>query len=70
MHAATSSALTCTIGTSKPFARSEAQQQQVWDELTSLHQELKAAIKAADDAGTPDQQTGEYTLDRSPSPEV
>jgi multifunctional 2-oxoglutarate metabolism enzyme len=48
----------------------EAQQQQVWDELTGLHQQLKAAIKAADESGTAEQQTGEYTLDRSPSPEV
>jgi multifunctional 2-oxoglutarate metabolism enzyme len=48
----------------------ETQQQQIWDELTRLHQELKAAIKAADEAGTAEHQTGEYTLDRSPSPEV
>jgi 2-oxoglutarate dehydrogenase E1 component len=48
----------------------ETQQQQIWDELTRLHQELKAAIKAHDEAGTSEHQTGEYTLDRSPSPEV
>jgi 2-oxoglutarate decarboxylase len=48
----------------------EAQQQEVWDELTSRHQALKAAIKSANEAGTADHQTGEYTLDRSPSPEV
>jgi multifunctional 2-oxoglutarate metabolism enzyme len=48
----------------------ETQQQQIWDELTRLHQELKAAIKAADEAGTAEHKTGEYTLDRSPSPEV
>jgi multifunctional 2-oxoglutarate metabolism enzyme len=45
--------------------------QAVWDELTRLHAELKAAIKAADEEGHHDEQpTGEYTLDRSPSPEV
>jgi 2-oxoglutarate dehydrogenase E1 component len=48
----------------------ESQQQQIWDELTRLHQELKASIKAADEAGTAEHKTGEYTLDRSPSPEV
>jgi len=48
----------------------EHQHQEVWDELTRLHQELKAQIKAAEDAGTVDQATGEYQLDRSPSPEV
>jgi 2-oxoglutarate decarboxylase len=48
----------------------EHQRQEVWDELTRLHQELKAQIKAAEDAGTVDQATGEYQLDRSPSPEV
>ena len=35
-----------------------------------LHQDLKAQIKAAEDAGTVEQATGEYQLDRSPSPEV
>jgi 2-oxoglutarate dehydrogenase E1 component len=48
----------------------DAQQQEIWDHLTTLHQELKAAIKAAEEAGTIEQQTGEYQLDRSPSPEV
>ncbi|HEX5900077.1 MAG TPA: 2-oxoglutarate dehydrogenase E1 component, partial [Solirubrobacteraceae bacterium] len=48
----------------------EQQRQDVWDELTRLHQELKAQIKAAEDAGTVEQATGEYQLDRSPSPEV
>jgi 2-oxoglutarate dehydrogenase E1 component len=48
----------------------ERQRQEVWDELTRLHQDLKAQIKAAEDAGTVDQATGEYQLDRSPSPEV
>ena len=48
----------------------EQQRQEVWDELTRLHQDLKAQIKAAEDAGTVEQATGEYQLDRSPSPEV
>jgi multifunctional 2-oxoglutarate metabolism enzyme len=48
----------------------ERQRQEVWDELTRLHQDLKAQIKAAEDAGTVEQATGEYQLDRSPSPEV
>jgi 2-oxoglutarate dehydrogenase E1 component len=48
----------------------EQQRQDVWDELTRLHQDLKAQIKAAEDAGTVEQPTGEYQLDRSPSPEV
>lgn len=48
----------------------ERQRQEVWDELTRLHQDLKAQIKAAEDAGTVEQPTGEYQLDRSPSPEV
>jgi multifunctional 2-oxoglutarate metabolism enzyme len=47
----------------------ERQRQEVWDRLTSLHQDLKAQIKAASDAGTVEQATGEYQLDRSPSPE-
>jgi 2-oxoglutarate decarboxylase len=48
----------------------EQQRQDVWDELTRLHQDLKQQIKAAEDAGTVEQPTGEYQLDRSPSPEV
>ena len=48
----------------------EQQRQDVWDELTRLHQDLKQQIKAAEDAGTVEQATGEYQLDRSPSPEV
>jgi multifunctional 2-oxoglutarate metabolism enzyme len=47
----------------------ERQRQEVWDRLTTLHQDLKAQIKAASDAGTVEQPTGEYQLDRSPSPE-
>jgi 2-oxoglutarate dehydrogenase E1 component len=48
----------------------ERQRQQVWDHLTHLHQELKAQIKRSEDAGAVEQATGEYQLDRSPSPEV
>ena len=48
----------------------ERQRQEVWDQLTRLHQDLKAQIKAAEDAGQVEQSTGEYQLDRSPSPEV
>ncbi|HEX6697217.1 MAG TPA: multifunctional oxoglutarate decarboxylase/oxoglutarate dehydrogenase thiamine pyrophosphate-binding subunit/dihydrolipoyllysine-residue succinyltransferase subunit, partial [Solirubrobacteraceae bacterium] len=48
----------------------EQQRQDVWDELTRLHQDLKQQIKAAEDAGAVEQATGEYQLDRSPSPEV
>ncbi len=45
-------------------------QQESWDELTRLHQDIKAAIKAAQEAGGVDQPTGEYLLDRSASPTV
>ncbi len=45
-------------------------QQDVWDDLTRRHQELKAQIKAAQDAGTVEQPTGEYQLDRTQSPPV
>jgi len=48
----------------------EARKNEIWDELTTLHQELKAAIKAASEEGGVEQPTGEYQLDRSPSPEV
>ncbi len=48
----------------------EAQISEVWDELTSLHQQLREQIKAAAETGTVDQPTGEYQLDRTPSPEV
>jgi len=43
--------------------------QSVWDNLTLLHQRLKAKIKAAAEHGA-EQSTGEYQLDRSPSPDV
>ncbi|MEA2341587.1 MAG: hypothetical protein QOG11_1664, partial [Solirubrobacteraceae bacterium] len=48
----------------------EQQRQEIWDHLTALHQNLKAQIKAAEETGSITQQTGEYQLDRSPSPEV
>ena len=42
----------------------------MWDHLSQLHADLKAKIKAAEDAGDVEQPTGEYQLDRSPSPDV
>ncbi|HWF32686.1 MAG TPA: multifunctional oxoglutarate decarboxylase/oxoglutarate dehydrogenase thiamine pyrophosphate-binding subunit/dihydrolipoyllysine-residue succinyltransferase subunit, partial [Solirubrobacteraceae bacterium] len=47
----------------------DGQAQEVWDKLTLLHQRLKAKIAAAaeHEGG---HATGEYELDRSPSPEV
>nr|MBA2347572.1 multifunctional oxoglutarate decarboxylase/oxoglutarate dehydrogenase thiamine pyrophosphate-binding subunit/dihydrolipoyllysine-residue succinyltransferase subunit [Solirubrobacterales bacterium] len=50
----------------------EEQRTEIWDELTRLHTELKEQLKAAAaaDGGQASQQTGEYTLDRTPSPEV
>jgi len=48
----------------------ERQKNEVWDELTRLHQQLKAQIKRAREVGQVEQQTGEYQLDRTPSPEV
>ncbi len=44
--------------------------QGVWDNLTTLHQRLKAKIAAAAENGSGSGGTGEYLLDRSPSPEV
>ncbi|MFZ1926100.1 MAG: multifunctional oxoglutarate decarboxylase/oxoglutarate dehydrogenase thiamine pyrophosphate-binding subunit/dihydrolipoyllysine-residue succinyltransferase subunit [Solirubrobacteraceae bacterium] len=44
--------------------------QEVWDNLTILHQRLKAKIAAAAENGNVNQSTGEYQLDRSPSPDV
>jgi 2-oxoglutarate decarboxylase len=44
--------------------------QEVWDNLTILHQRLKARIAAAAEHGAVEQGTGEYQLDRSPSPDV
>jgi 2-oxoglutarate dehydrogenase E1 component len=43
--------------------------QSVWDNLTILHQRLKAKIETAAEHGG-EEGTGEYQLDRSPSPEV
>jgi 2-oxoglutarate decarboxylase len=43
--------------------------QSVWDNLTILHQRLKAKIKDAAEQGG-EEGTGEYQLDRSPSPDV
>ncbi len=48
----------------------ETQAQGVWDDLTLLHQRLKAKIAAAAEHGADSESTGEYQLDRSPSPEV
>jgi 2-oxoglutarate dehydrogenase E1 component len=48
----------------------EAENQQAWDHLTTLHQGLKDKIAAAAERGEVEQPTGEYELDRSPSPEV
>ena len=44
--------------------------QEVWDNLTLLHQRLKTRISAAAEQGTVEQSTGEYQLDRTPSPDV
>ncbi|HEY7933141.1 MAG TPA: multifunctional oxoglutarate decarboxylase/oxoglutarate dehydrogenase thiamine pyrophosphate-binding subunit/dihydrolipoyllysine-residue succinyltransferase subunit [Solirubrobacteraceae bacterium] len=44
--------------------------QEVWDNLTILHQRLKAKIAKAAEHDTVDHGTGEYQLDRSPSPDV
>jgi multifunctional 2-oxoglutarate metabolism enzyme len=43
--------------------------QSVWDNLTILHQRLKAKIAAAAEHGD-EESTGEYQLDRTPSPDV
>ncbi|MDX6688592.1 MAG: 2-oxoglutarate dehydrogenase component [Solirubrobacteraceae bacterium] len=48
----------------------EARKSEVWDELTTLHQRLKSQIKAAAEVGDVEQPTGEYQLDRTPSPDV
>jgi 2-oxoglutarate dehydrogenase E1 component len=47
----------------------ERQAQDVWDNLTLLHQRLKAKIASVAEHGA-EHSTGEYQLDRSPSPEV
>jgi 2-oxoglutarate dehydrogenase E1 component len=48
----------------------DKQAQGVWDDLTLLHQRLKSKIAAAAEHGAADESTGEYQLDRSPSPDV
>ncbi len=48
----------------------ERQAQEVWDNLTILHQRLKAKIAAAAEHDSKEHRTGEYQLDRSPSPDV
>ncbi len=48
----------------------ERQAQEVWDKLTLLHQRLKAKITAAAEHEDSDHGTGEYELDRTPSPDV
>ncbi len=48
----------------------EAWQQEAWDALSSRHQELKATIADADALEEMSQVTGEYLLDRRPSPRV
>jgi 2-oxoglutarate dehydrogenase E1 component len=47
----------------------ERQAQEVWDNLTLLHQRLKSKIAAATEHDGA-HSTGEYQLDRSPSPDV
>jgi 2-oxoglutarate decarboxylase len=44
--------------------------QEVWDNLTILHQRLKARIAATAEHESVEQSTGEYQLDRTPSPDV
>ncbi len=48
----------------------EQQKAEVWDELSRLHSQLKEQIKRAAEVGQVEQPTGEYQLDRTPSPEV
>src|SRR4029077_19081297 len=48
----------------------ERQAQEVWDKLTLLHQRLKSKIAAAAEHENSDHGTGEYELDRTPSPDV
>ena len=57
---------------SRVVSKQEVDQQtaEVWDELTRLHQRLKAQIRHAEEVGQVEQPTGEYTLDRTPSPDV
>ncbi len=48
----------------------EGQKNDAWEELTRLHQQLKAQIRRAAEVGQVEQPTGEYQLDRTPSPQV
>jgi 2-oxoglutarate dehydrogenase E1 component len=48
----------------------QRQHQEIWDNLTNRHQDLKRRIAEALAAGEADQPTGEYMLDRTASPEV
>jgi len=48
----------------------DRQAQEVWDNLTILHQRLKAKIAAATEHDTDEHPTGDYQLDRTPSPDV
>jgi len=48
----------------------QRQKDEVWEELTTLHQRLRAQIKATKEVGDVEQPTGEYQLDRTPSPDV
>ena len=48
----------------------ERQAQEIWDNLTLLHQRLKAKIAAAAEHEHEEHSTGEYQLDRTPSPDV
>ncbi len=48
----------------------DRQKAEVWDELSQLHSQLKEQIKRAAEVGHIEQPTGEYQLDRTPSPEV
>ena len=73
---ATSASASSTPSSSSRTASStqeevEQQRQEVWDELTRLHQDLKVADQGGRRTpGTVEQATGEYQLDRTPSPEV
>ncbi len=48
----------------------DRQAQEVWDHLVMLHQRLKDRIAAAAEHGEVEHHTGEYQLDRTPSPDV
>ncbi len=48
----------------------QRQSQEIWDNLTNRHQDLKRRIAEALESGVAEQPTGEYQLDRTASPEV